>query len=372
MPTQQEQVNAHTVDIQRFATSLLRAQIFPTLEAARKAAQLILLDYDEITGVTQLNAISRALRRDLTPILTEGWGETTEQMNEFAPGEAAFMAAVIASANDIPPLRIPTDEQIQRFINTSLMSLTSGSRERSGTWAEFVANEITKEIEAFNNQVKVGFSNGETVSQISSRLKTVQEGLLSVEAERLARTGVHHYAVQSRDAMARQNQDVITAKWYDIVFDNRTSSICMANNARNPYQIDDKTAPNIPAHYNCRSVWLYMVKGQDEPEGMRPVIGGQSGKQAKEDFEARQSRTDKKVRYRGRKDSDVFDVRQARANTKYTNFFLSQPVWWQNSTLGVAKARAVREGFDVANLTDSFNRPLTVSELAELHPKYFD
>ena len=95
---------------------------------------------------------------------------------------------------------------------------------------------------------------------------------------------------------------------------------------------------------------------------------GNLEKRLKKSFEKRESRTDKKVRYRGRKDSDVFDVRQARANTKYTNFFLSQPVWWQNSTLGVAKARAVREGFDVANLTDSFSRPLTVSELAELIP----
>ena len=205
-------------------------------------------------------------------------------MNEFAPGEAAFMASVIASANDIPPLRIPTDEQIQRFINISLMSLTSGNRERSGTWAEFVANAITSEVAAFDNQVKTGFSNGETVSQISSRLRTVQEGLLSREAEALARTGAQHYAVQSREAMARQNQDAIAAKWYDIVFDNRTSSICMANNAKNPYQMGDKTAPSIPAHYHCRSVWLYMVKGQDEPEGMRPVIGGQSGKEAKEKF----------------------------------------------------------------------------------------
>ena len=284
------------------------------------------------------------------------------------------MAGAVATANDLPPLRVPTDQQIERFINTSLMTLISGQREQSGTWAEFTRQRTDSTIRTFDNQIKSGYSNGETVAQISARLRTVEEGLLRRESEALARTGVQHYAVQAREAMARQNRDVIASKWYDITFDNRTSTICIHNNsasAGNPYSIDGP-APSIPAHFNCRSAYIYLVNGQTEPEGMRPVIGGKSGETAKESFEARESRTDRKVRYRGRRDSNTFDVRQARAKTKYQNFFLSQPIWWQNSVFGEAKANAVREGLPIENLTDMFARPLKLSELRDLYPKYFD
>ena len=376
MPTQTEILTAHTVDIQRFATELLRTRIFPTLKDARKAAQLILLEYEELSGVTQINEISRAIRRELNPILTESWDGVTSELQEFSHLEAAFVAGAIASANELPPLRVPVNEQIDRFINRAIMSLNSGKRDTAGVWPDFVRTNIDSTIAAFDNQVKTGFSNGETINQISRRMRTIEEGLLKSESEALTRTGVQHYAVQARNAMANQNKDVIAREAPLIVFDNRTSSTCLSIGSRfgqKGWPAGESPVGYPPYHFNCRTAIVYLVDGQESLEGERAAIGGKKGKQASESFENRQDRTDKKVRYRRRGDKS-FKPGQIPANSQIDSWLRSQPRWFVESTLGSKKkTRAFLEGrLSLDKFTDLTGAPLSVARLAELYPKYFD
>ena len=376
MPTQTEILTAHTVDIQRFATELLRTRIFPTLKDARKAAQLILLEYEELSGVTQINEISRAIRRELNPILTESWNGVTSELQEFSHLEAAFVAGAIASANELPPLRVPVNEQIDRFINRAIMSLNSGKRDTAGIWPDFVRKNIDSTIAAFDNQVKTGFSNGETVNQISRRMRTIEEGLLKNESEALARTGVQHYAVQARKVMANQNKDVIAREVPLIVFDNRTSSTCLGIGSRfgqKGWPAGESPVGYPPYHFNCRTAIVYLVDGQESLEGERAAIGGKKGKQASESFENRQDRTDKKVRYRRRGDKS-FKPGQIPANSQIDSWLRSQPRWFVESTLGSKKkTRAFLEGrLSLDKFTDLTGAPLSVAQLAELYPRYFD
>ena len=376
MPTQTEILTAHTVDVQRFATELLRTRVFPTLKDARKAAQLILLEYPEITGVTQLNEISRAIRRELNPILTESWEGVTGEMREFSHMEAAFMAATIASVNDLPPLRVPVNEQIDRFINRALMSLASGRRDTAGTWVDFVNQSISSTIQTFDSQVKAGFANGETINQISRRLRTVEEGLLQNESEALARTGVQHYAVQARNAMANQNKDVIAREVPVITFDNRLSATCLSIGSRygqKGWPAGDSPVGYPPYHFNCRTAIVYLVNGQESLEGERASIGGKKGAAAAESFENRQERTDKKVRYRRRGDK-AFKPGQIKADTWIDSWLRSQPRWFVESTLGSKKKTdAFLNGrLSLDKFTDLTGAPLSIAQLAALYPKYFD
>lgn len=372
MPTQTEILTAHTVDVQRFATELLRTRVFPTLKDARKAAQLILMEYSEITGVTQLNEISAAIRRELKPILTESWDGVTGEMREFSYLEAAFMASTIASVNDLPPLRVPVNEQIDRFINRALMSLTSGKRDTVGIWIDFITGNINSTIQIFDSQVKAGFANGETINQISRRLRTVEKGLLRNESEALARTGVQHYAVQARNAMANQNKDVIAREVAVAVFDNRTSIRCVTISAKYgqkgwPYGESPIGYP--PYHFNCRTVIVYLVNGQDSLEGERASIGGKKGKSAEESFENRQERTDKKVRYRRRGDK-AFKPGQIPASTKIDKWLINQPRWFIESTLGKKRAELFISGrISLKGFADVNSVPLTLEQMVEQNPK---
>jgi len=50
------------------------------------------------------------------------------------------------------------------------------------------------------------------------------------------------------------------------------------------YKLDDQSAPRIPGHINCRSLWLYKIAGVDPFSGTKAAVGGKKSESAAEDF----------------------------------------------------------------------------------------
>ena len=278
-------------------------------------------------------------------------------------------------------LTVPADAAIVGAVNKTLMTLTSGQNVNSGVWAEYTKANTSSVIKAYNSQIKAGYSNGETLNQITKRLRTVTNGMLKNNAEALVRTGVSHYAVNGRESMAAANQEVITGRYYNATFDNRTTLTCRGNadNPKNPWALDDKSAPAIPAHWNCRSNWLFMVNNQQHPFGTKAAVGGQKGEAAKERYEKRENALDKrranenitgntssKVKYRGRKDSDTFDAGQVKGSLTSDSWLRQQPRWLIESALGKERAKMFIDGkVNITKFTDMTGRPLTLKQLKE-------
>lgn len=128
-------------------------------------------------------------------------------------------------------------------------------------------------------------------------------------------------------------------------------------------------ASGIVAH-NCRTAIVTLAEGQDAPDGTRAAVGGQDD--GAEAFERKQNRTNKKFKYRGKKDQDVFKVGQIPAGTNIDTWLRSQPDWYIESTLGPTKAKLFREGgMKLSKFTDATQRPLTIPELRELDAAAF-
>lgn len=371
------QFEQHTVQIQRLATKLLNSEIYPSLNEAYKAARLILLDAEEITSITQLNKITREINNAVTGVLSPAWAEATTGMDELAVYEAGYYANLITNSTAVA-LTVPANEKILSYINKSLMSLQSGKRTTSGTWAQLVKANTDSVVRDYNNAVMTSFAQGETVNQATKRIKDINEGLTKNEAEALARTGVQHYAVQSRQAMAEANKDVIDREVPSTIFDNRRTLICMGiqeQYGEKGWLLGQAPMGYPPYHYNCRTVILHLVKGQDSLEGRRTAIGGQSGKEAKEAYELRKERKrlSGKVTRRGGQDDKFFDPSQINSTTKIDNWFLSQPVWWQDSNVGKTRAALVRKGgMSFSKFTDMTGRQLNLDELRALDSKAFE
>ena len=104
---------------------------------------------------------------------------------------------------------MPGNKTITDFIDSALMSLTSGERVTAGLWGEFIGNQIASTGATYNNAIKASFVNGESVSQAVARLRQATQGLLRREYETLTRTGIQHYAGQARRAMADDNLDIL-------------------------------------------------------------------------------------------------------------------------------------------------------------------
>jgi len=372
--------NRHSVYLQRLATSLINNYTTPNLQAAYKAARLILLDAESITSNTQLNKITAAIAREIKPQTELMWDEVTGELQDTAAYEAAFQAKMFADVAGVN-LLVPVDKKIRSYIDSSLMTLTSGNRVNSGVWAGYLKQNTSSLVNTYKNQIAAGYSNQETMGQITKRLRNVTNGLLKNEAEALTRTGMSHYTINAREAMMRDNQDVITGRFYNSTFDNRTTLTCRghADNPKNPWAIDDPTAPSIPQHFNCRSNWLFMVNGQQHPDGTKASVGGKKGKEAEEKYDKRENalnkrrdnpniegKTSSQVKYRGRRDSDVFDAKQVSGSLTADSWLRQQPRWMIESSLGKKRAALfIDEKINITKFTDMTGRKLTLQELKD-------
>lgn len=354
----------HAIYLQRLASGLLKTHVYPSLEEAYKAARLLLLDQGQIKNLRQLNAILRKVDASTTKITAAALDEVTKELNAIAVYEASYYAALVGGYAGAT-LSVPGKKTIQDFIESALMSLVSGERVNAGTWSEFIGNQIASTATVYSNAIKASFVNGESLSQGIKRMREATQGLLRREYETLVRTGLQHYFINAREAMANDNLDILERRYYNAVFDNRTSLLCRGR-AGKTWLLTDDTYPRLPAHFNCRSSWLFLLKGQDAPSGTRAAIGGKDTERAEEKYENHSARTDKKIKYRGRKDSDMFNAGQIDASTGVDAWMRKQPDWFIADSLGDARAKLFKDGkLSISQFTDATGRTLTLDELAQ-------
>lgn len=370
MQSYPEQQAQHTVYIQRLATKLLNEDIYPSYKRAYRAARRIVLDADTIATPAKLNAITKEIAQALEPIYSEAWQGGTKELEEYAVYEAAYQAALLDAAENIQ-LTVPADKKIKRYIDKALMSL-EGGRASVGAWADFVGNNTKSNVDIYLNQIRAGYANGESVSQITKRLKTVTDGVIKNQAEAMARTGMQHYANQASEAMYDDNDDVITGYVYLAVLDNRTTTLCAGRDG-NYYSRDDNRPP-LPAHWNCRSRYAPRTGNEKNLDGKRTAVGGRDGDDAQDAFETRKNRmaTTGKVKRRGRQDDEFFDPSQVSAKTDYDKWLSKQPEWFIDDTLGPARAKLFKSGgLSMGSFNDLTGRQLNLRELKERHPTAF-
>lgn len=293
------------------------------------------------------------------------WAELTEGLEKTALYESGYYSKLIGDSFDVALVQ-PAGKKILSYIDRSLMSLEGGSKVTAGTWAEYVNGNIASEVGQINNIVKHGYSNNLTTAQISKRITERYKGVIKNDARSLARTGMSHYTNQAREAMAADNSKVLKKRFFLATFDNRTTNICKGF-AGSTWDLKDDAAPVLPLHWGERSSWLLLPEGQEEPHGMRVATGGNKGKDAREAYDKRSSRTDKRIKYRGRKDSVIFDTAQVRVGTTMDAFYKDQPRWWIESNMGKRRADMFIKGeINLKDLTDVSGRSLSLDELAAI------
>lgn len=369
-----DEYNRHNLYLERLASGGINSFVVPSLEDTYKAIAAILGEYDQIENKAQLNAIMKAIKTATEE--NSGWVKlTVDDLQPLALYEASWQASYAEEMTGLST-KVPAERTILGFINTALMSLQSGQRSDVGLWQDFVKANTDTRSEQINNVVQRGFMRGETIASMRKEIKTLSEGMLRREAETLARTGYAHYAAQATEAMIQQNKDILKEYYYSVVWDNRTSNICKSvtryNEPNNRFKVGDPKAPNPPLHYGCRTRRLGVPEGF-MPSGTKAAVGGQKGADAEREAIARQERKRKgKIKYRGRKDSDIFDAGQVSAEQSTAQWFKSQPLWWLESNMGATRARLVKNGdLSIHKLTDANLKTLTLDELRELHPQAF-
>ena len=353
-----DEYDRHYIYLQKLASGILNAEIYPALEAAYRAARAAVLDAEAITSAQHLRAVQREIERQSAEALQGGWKAATDALHQTAAYEAQWAAGVVGFYSDLA-LREPGPVQVQRYINASAMTLKSGGRINSGTWAQFVNGALHSGIQQYNGIVLDGYQQKRTVGQISRELRAATDGLMRRDAETLARTGMSHYANNAREAMAAANADVVKYRVFSATFDNRTTLGCRGFDGKH-WAMNDDSYPRIPLHFNCRSSYFFVTKLSQKQEGQKVAIGGRDVDQDLVDAK-------KELRYRGRKDTDIFTPGPISARAGQDDWLRAQPRWFVESALGPKRAALFLDGgMKIDQFTDIVGKTINLAELRKL------
>jgi SPP1 gp7 family putative phage head morphogenesis protein len=174
----------------------------------------------------------------------------------------------------------------------------------------------------FSSAIRMGYGQGESIGQIVSRLRS-QVDIGKRNAEALVRTGVHTVSSAARELMYEENKSVIKGKLYTAVLDNRTSIQCIAYDGsfydmeNNPLGKTKLPYRDLPAHWNCRSMYIPVLKsfkelGINAPEMPKSTRSSMDG--------------------------------QVPEDTTFKDFLERKGVEFQNEVLGKGKAELWRQG----------------------------
>lgn len=211
-------------------------------------------------------------------------------------------------------------------------------------WAEGDAEMVT-------NAVRMGYALGETNDQIISRIRgsaalNFSDGVLAKSrshAETVARTAIQHVANSARAQVWAANDDIIDEYQWVSTLDSRTTPLCRD---RDGQRFPVGAGPLPPAHPNCRSTTVAVIKGDFgrflEEESTRASAGG-----------------------------------PVDGNETYYDWLSRQTPAFQDMALGPTRGKLFRDGglsveqFSKLQLGKNFE-PMTLEQMRKLKPKAFD
>ena len=254
----QDQAVKHAVFLQR-------------LENGEAIRMLKLLEDDVLTDV--LREIERRMRDNIstkrfrrlqisyTTILREGYKQLGKEFKTdllpIARNEALNELTTIERLSPIPlSLNTPSVGTMQKIINGEI---------RGQTVKKMFSNLAVRDANKISGLLKVGLTEGKSVPEMvrdirGTRAQGFKDGILNTtrhNVETIVRTTTNHVTTQAREAVYKENKDVIKSVQWVSTLDKRTTPICASRDGRT-YPVGQ--GPRPPAHMNCRSTTVPVVK----------------------------------------------------------------------------------------------------------------
>ncbi len=265
--------------------------------------------------IARLESLLVSVRQLNAEIYKQIYNELSDELEQLTEYEGAYQLNLFKST-------VPVELSFAS-ISTQQVFAAAMARPFQGrilkSWAESL--EAAK-LQRIKDAIAIGYVENETVDQIVRRLRgtralNYKDGLIDLDRrhlEAVVRTAVSHTASFARAKMYEGNSDIIKAEQWHSTLDSRTSSICQARDSK---LYDVGVGPYPPAHFNCRSVRVPVLKsfkelGFDQEELPLSTRSSMDG--------------------------------QVPENITYESWLKKKPVSFQNDVLGVTKGKLFRTG----------------------------
>lgn len=211
---------------------------------------VLLRAFERLGGKRYLSpAEAKNLEKELATILERMTIVTMENLDDFAIYESEFIARVLMGVK-------PDAQRITNSIRLRRMGIgldvDRGSKSLPVTLRSFNAHKV-REIAKKARQIAIqGLSREEAKQQFLAMGK-----LMRSQARSLSVTIVNHVATVAKDITYMSNRNLIGKVMWSSVLDGNTTDYCREHNGI-IYDIGE--GPRPPAHFNCRSVMIAILR----------------------------------------------------------------------------------------------------------------
>ncbi|MFW6368581.1 MAG: minor capsid protein [Spirochaetota bacterium] len=278
----QDKSISHATFMERYKTQVVNDILESLKDSERNLVNRIRdrLDDESFTRqrLERLLEDIKAITKEGNQVLRERLRETVK---EFGEREAKWTAGAIGESMPIEwNIAQPSPSQIYAAVVDRPLEDRMFDEAMRG-----VGENQRQRIQA---ALRRGFTEGQTVQEIvrsirGTRKVNYTDGILGRsrrEITGLVRTAINHTHSVARDELVRENRDLIKGVQWVATLDSRTTLICASRDGK---VFDPDEGPRPPAHFNCRSTvvpvlrsWRELGIDLDEaPEGTRASMDGQ-------------------------------------------------------------------------------------------------
>lgn len=290
----------HQIGLQRLASHHV-AQILAVLRRAE--ADVVQRLADGVTSQRLENYLA-TIRAIIDSAHRDADGQLTIDLQALAEYEVNYDADLIERALGI---RYETVRPTSAQTWAAVYSRPFQGKLLRDVWREL--GEAT--FRRVRDAVRMGFLEGQSIDVMIRRIRGTRsqgykDGIFQTtrrEAEAVVRTATNHTANTARQVLYEANPRLIRGVQWVAVLDHRTSAVCRGRDGT-VYPVD--SGPRPPAHFNCRSTTIPVLRRQFSDES------GDAGRVPMAD--------------------------------NYDAWLRRQSVAFQNDVLGVQKAKLFRDG----------------------------
>jgi hypothetical protein len=271
----------HALDVTQYGNYAARRMIAMLNRADADLAEQLRKALDRLPQssftVERLEKLLGSVREANADVYAQIGAELTDQVVQFAEVETGFQAETFER---LIPKPVQVEFPVAR-ISLEQVRTAALSRPFQGRLLKDWAKKLPADrLEMIRNAVRLGYIEGQSVSQIVSRVigtpaARKQDGAIQRarrDLEAVAHTAINHAAAVTRDRFFEANDDVIASITWSSVIDLKTSSWCIARSEkRYTVKTHKPIGHNIPwlggpgrIHYRCRSVGTPNLKSAAE------------------------------------------------------------------------------------------------------------
>lgn len=285
MPTVNEQLRDeqlhHAIELQRYTKNVAGKIVSLLDEANDDLLAKISESHEPSIKKARLEKMLSGIRSINRAAYRRAYGETRDELTEFAKVESAWQAATMANA-------LPINVDFATPAVSTLAAVVSEKPFVGGLLGEWFEGLEQGAFNRTRGAIRLGIAEGESTEDIVRRIvgtsaMNYKDGVLDISrrsARTVVTTAAAHVSAQAREETFKANDDLIKDWQFIATLDLKTSEECRALD-QTVWPVGEGPMP--PRHPNCRSqavgltpTWRELGIDLDEaPEGTRASMDGQ-------------------------------------------------------------------------------------------------